>query len=70
MFDKDRDGEISKKDLFRLFTIDHENLQVYPTNNMRAVELIDLDRGDKIGKNEFINVVQQLPYVVFPSFRL
>jgi len=37
---------------------------------MRAIELINLERGDKITKNEFITVVQTLPYTVFPAFRL
>ncbi len=50
LLDRDRDGEISKKDLFRLFTIVVDGNQVFPTNNMRAVELINLERGDKITK--------------------
>ncbi|CDW80386.1 ef hand family protein [Stylonychia lemnae] len=70
MFDRDRDGEISKKDLFRLFTIVIDNIQVFPINNLRAIELISMERGDKMSKNDFIKVVQQLPYTVFPSFRL
>eukprot|EP00347_Sterkiella_histriomuscorum_P006285 403353352 len=70
MFDRDRDGEISKRDLFRLFTIVIDNIQVFPVNNMRAVELIQMERGDKMTKNDFVKIVQQLPYTIFPSFRL
>lgn len=70
MFDKDKDGEISKKDLFRQFRQVVDNQQVFPINNMRAIELINLERGDKITKSEFVLVVQALPYTVFPAFRL
>ena len=70
MYDKDKDGEISKKDLFRVFKTVVENIQMFPINNMRAIELINLERGDKITKSEFITVVQTLPYTVFPAFRL
>lgn len=70
MYDIDRDGEISKRDLFRMFTIVKENIQVFPINNMRAVELIPMERGDKITKMDFVDIVHKLPYTIFPSFRL
>ena len=50
MLDRDRDQEISKKDLFRLFSLIIDNVPVFPTNTLRAVELIRIDRGDKISK--------------------
>ena len=70
MLDLDRDGELSKKDLFRLFTLNVDRTNVFPVNNMRAVELVSIERGDKITKPDFISVVQQLPYIAFPAFRL
>jgi hypothetical protein len=69
MLDKDRDEEISKKDLFRLFNTERESLVVYPYTIMRAVELLELDRADKINKNDFIIVNQKVPYITFPAFR-
>ena len=54
MFDKDRDDEISKKDLFRMFMMEREDLSVFPFNNMRSVEILQIDRGDKITKQEFV----------------
>jgi hypothetical protein len=70
MFDRDRDEEISKKDLFRMFMIERDGMVVFPFNNMRAVELVELDRGDKINKHEFVDIIAQVPYIVFPAFRL
>lgn len=70
MLDRDRDEEISKKDLFRMFTIERDKLVVFPYNNMRAVEILEADRGDKIHKSDFIGLVAKFPYLVFPAFRL
>lgn len=70
MLDRDHDDEISKKDLFRVFTMEREDLVVFPYNNMRTVELIDVDRGDKIHKSDFVTLVVKFPYLVFPAFRL
>lgn len=57
MLDKDRDEEISKKDLFRLFLTERDNEELFPNPIMRAVELLDLERGDKISKHDFVIVV-------------
>jgi len=70
MLDRDKDDEISKKDLYRLLNLDREEIQVFPINNTRAVELIDAERGDKLAKAEFLNIVNKIPYLVFPAFRL
>jgi hypothetical protein len=70
MLDIDRDDEISKKDLFRLLAVERDDIPVFPFNNMRTVEIIEIARGDKIHKSEFIGLVAQFPYLVFPAFRM
>ena len=57
MLDRDRDQEISKRDLFRLFSLVIDSVPVFPHNNMRAVELLRMDRGDKIIKTDFYGIV-------------
>jgi len=57
MLDKDKDGEISKKDLMRLLTMTRQNVTVFPMNNLRAIELLPIDRGDAITPKVFITVV-------------
>ena len=70
MLDKDKDDEISKRDLFRLFGLSREQQEVFPINNFRAVELIECERGDRFTKADFTNIVTRVPYTVFPAFRL
>ena len=53
----DRDEVISKKDLFRLFAAEREEIIVFPFNNMRRIEIIDVVRGATINKGEFLNIV-------------
>ncbi len=70
MFDRDRDDYISKKDVFRHLMIERDKKMVYPSNNMRAVELFKCDRGDRIDKKLFLRLVTDVPYLIFPAFRL
>ena len=70
MFDWDRDGYISKKDVFRHLMLERGKQMVYPNNNLRAVELFKCDRGDRINKKLFLKLVTDVPYLIFPAFRL
>lgn len=70
LLDVDRDEYISKKDLFRLFLQEREDIVVFPYNNMRRIEILDVVRGDRITKNEFLDLVAQFPYLLFPAYRL
>ena len=47
-----------------------EDKLIYPVNNMRAVELFKCDRGDRIDKKMFLRLVTDVPYLIFPAFRL
>lgn len=70
MFDKDRDEYISKKDIYRHLMLERSDQMVYPINNMRAVELFKCERGDRIDRKVFLRLVVQIPYLIFPAFRL
>lgn len=37
---------------------------------MRAVELFKCDRGDRIDRKLFLKLVTDVPYLIFPAFRL
>jgi hypothetical protein len=47
-----------------------DGYEVFLAHNLRAVELIDIDRGDKLSPVDFVKAVAMLPYIVFPAFRL
>ena len=70
MLDKDRDDYISKKDIFRHLMIERNKQMIYPVNNLRAVELFKCERGDRIDRKMFLKLIVQVPYLVFPAFRL
>lgn len=70
LLDIDRDELISKKDLFRLFLVERDDIVVFPYNNMRRIEILDVIRGDRISKTEFLDLVAQFPYLIFPAMRL
>ena len=38
------------KDIFRHLMLERDNMMVYPTNNLRAVELFKCERGDRIDR--------------------
>lgn len=70
MFDRDRDDYISKKDVFRHLMIERNGSMIYPINNLRAIELFKCERGDRIDRKMFLRLVVQVPYLIFPAFRL
>lgn len=56
MLDQDCDGYISKRDMLKLYSTQQmpDGYEIYQQNNLRAVELIDLERGDKINTKDFM----------------
>jgi Ca2+-binding EF-hand superfamily protein len=56
MLDQDGDGYVSKRDILKLFSTQQmpEGYEIFQAHNLRAVELIDMDRGDKISAIEFV----------------
>ena len=55
MLDQDGDGYVSKRDFLKLFSTQQmpEGYEIFQAHNLRAVELIDMDRGDKISPYDF-----------------
>ena len=56
MLDQDGDGYVAKRDILKLFSTQQmpEGYEVFQAHNLRAVELIDMDRGDKINPVDFM----------------
>ena len=56
MLDQDNDGYVSKRDLLKLFSTQQmpDGYEIFLAHNLRAVELIDLDRGDKLSPVDFM----------------
>lgn len=56
MLDQDKDGFVSKRDLLKLYSTQQlpDGYEVFAPQNLRAVELIELDRGDKISPENFV----------------
>jgi hypothetical protein len=56
MLDQDQDGYVSKRDFLKLYSTQQmpDGYEVYSAHNLRAVELIEMDRGDKISTKDFM----------------
>ena len=70
MLDEDKDGVISKVDLFRFYQQYRDGQRVFPLNMIRSLEIVQVKRGDRIDINEFAEIAQLVPWTVFPVFRL
>ena len=70
MLDRDRDAVISKKDCFRHVMLERDKKPIFPNNLLRAIELFECDRGDRISRKDFLRLVKDVPYLIFPAFRL
>lgn len=53
MLDNDRDNYISKKDLMTLLVSERFQEKIFPFNYIKAVELMDIERPDKINVDLF-----------------
>lgn len=70
MLDEDRDDNLSKTDLFRFFMQYRDGQRLFPLNMIRALEICQVNRGDRIDIIEFAEVAQKVPYITFPCVRL
>ena len=48
MIDQDHDNFISKKDLISLLVTEIDATQIYPSNYIKAIEILEIERSDKI----------------------
>jgi Ca2+-binding EF-hand superfamily protein len=70
MLDENKDDDISKTDLFKFLFQFNEGYRVFPPNITRSVEIVKLTRGDQISIQQFAEMAQQVPYLIFPAIRL
>lgn len=65
-----KDSCISKRQIIKLFVKKKNDKFIYPYNYVKAVELLKIDRGDKIYYEDFEKNLEEFPYIVYPAFRL
>ena len=70
MIDLDQDNHISKKDMIKFLTMERFKKKIFPYNHVKAIELLDLPRSDKISLEQFKKVHQNALFLCFPAFKL
>jgi len=70
MLDRDRDGIITKDDIFSYLEFERGNQKVFPSNVVRAVELYKEPDNGQISLSEFYKMVREVKFLVFPAHRL
>lgn len=80
MIDEDRDNHVSKADIFKqLLTstparvvdgVQVGGQRVNPPNVTRAIELVYNTRGDNMNVTQFAELVDRVPFIIFPAVRL
>ena len=70
MIDTDQDNFISKKDMIKFLTMERFGKKIFPYNHVKAIELMDLPRSDKINLEQFKKVHQIALFLCFPAFKL
>ena len=68
--DENQDGFISKQEIMQFLRTEQDGKLIFPNNYLRAVELFETQRADKIDWIEFLRLVREVPYLSFPAFRL
>lgn len=44
--------------------------RIFPINYLKLIETLEIERSDYIPKHEFIKVVYNVPFLVYPAVRL
>ncbi len=70
MLDTNQDSFISKKDLIEFLSAEKFSQRIFPTNLLKAVENLQLERPDRIKDEDFRKSQQKIPFICFPAFRL
>ncbi|KRX00138.1 hypothetical protein PPERSA_10637 [Pseudocohnilembus persalinus] len=70
MIDDDHDQSISKKDMIKFLVQDHNGQKIFPINFIRAIEILEVPRSDKITFDQFKRLQQKIPFLCYPAFRL
>ena len=70
IIDVNNDELISKRDILLFFSREHNKKKIFPVNYLKQIEVLELDRADSISKSEFKKVLDKVPYLSYPSYRL
>jgi len=70
VIDTNDDEVISKKDILKFFSQKHQGRRVFPINYLKLIEVLEIERSDYITKMDFIKVVNNVPFLVYPAVRL
>ena len=70
MIDADQDNHISKKDMIKFLTMERFNKKIFPYNHVKAIEILELPRSDKISLEQFKRVHHNALFLCFPAFKL
>jgi Ca2+-binding EF-hand superfamily protein len=54
MIDEDHDSCISKKDMIKFLVTNRYGIKIFPFNYVKAVELLEVTRSDKITMEDFL----------------
>ena len=68
MIDKNHDGFVKKLDIIKFVSIKRDSEGVYLTNNIKAInDYARYKRGDKISKEDFMEMCLNLNFIFFPA---
>ena len=71
VLDTNDDEIISKKDILKFFSQkSSNNRRIFPINYLKLIETLEIERSDYIPRHEFIKVVNNVPFLVYPAVRL
>jgi len=70
MLDTDHNGFISKKDMLNFVSEKRFDAPVFPRNFMLSIDAIELERPDKISFEQFLNIEQDILFLIYPLARL
>ncbi len=70
MIDADHDNNISKKDIIKYLVTERYNKKIFPFNYVRSVELLEVERSDKISLEQFKKIYLKVSFICYPAYRL
>lgn len=70
MIDFASSGFISKKIIMEFLAKERFGKPLFPVNHIIAVDFLELERSDSISPEQFSKIVVQLPFLIYPAYRL
>ena len=70
LIDTNEDEVISKKDILVFFSQKQNCMRIFPTNYLKLIEVMEIERSDFIPRHEFMKVIKNIPFLIYPAVRL